>query len=102
MNQQHSPGPHAEQEERLRQRIRARWGNVIVRGFTRTADGTLLNVQLQDPHVPRNDHAQPKSVSWDPRTDLIIGDQHSEELFAWFEQQTTARRAKEEPCAKST
>ncbi|WP_407542971.1 hypothetical protein Q0M94_25185 (plasmid) [Deinococcus radiomollis] len=88
MTEPHSPGPHAEQEQELRERIRARWGqNIIVRGFTRKADGTLLFVQLQDPHVPRDDSTQAKSVSWDPRTDLLLGDEKSVDLFKWFEQQ---------------
>ncbi len=88
MNEEHTTGPHAEQERELRQQVRARWGNVIVRRFTRKADGTLLNVQLQDPHVPRSDNAHANAVSWDPRTDRISGDQKSTELFEWFEQQT--------------
>jgi hypothetical protein len=95
MTEEPTPGPHAEQEQGLREQIKTRWGqNVIVRGFTRKADGTLLHVQLQDPHVPRSDNAQASSVSWDPRTDLLLGDQKACELFEWFEQQT-ARTAKE-------
>ena len=96
MTEAHSPGPHAEQEQELREQIKTRWGqSVIVRSFTRKADGTLLFVQLQDPHVPRSDHAQAKNVSWDPRTDLLLGDEKSVGLFEWFEQQTTAIKAKE-------
>jgi hypothetical protein len=96
MTEAHSPGPHTEQERNLREQIKARWGqNVIVRGFTRKTDGTLLFVQLQDPHVPRDGRTQAKSVSWDPRTDLLLGDEKSVDLFEWFEQQTRARLAKE-------
>ena len=95
MNEEHTTGPHAEQEQQLHELVRARWGNVIVRGFTRKADGTMLNVQLQDPHVPRNDNTHAKSVTWDPSTDLIIGDQKATELFEWFEQQASAGLAKE-------
>lgn len=95
MNEKHTPGPHAEQEEKLRERVRTRWGSVIVRGFTRKPDGTLLNVQLQDLHVPRSNNTQAKGVAWDPTTDLLLGDQRSVELFEWFEQQTRASLAKE-------
>ena len=95
MNQQHTTGPHAEQEQQLREQVRARWGHVIVRGFTRKADGTLLNVQLQDPHVPRSDNTHARSVTWDPRNDLIIGDEKATELFEWFEQQARSALAKE-------
>ena len=95
MNEEHTTGPHAEQEQELRDQVRVRWGNVIVRGFTRKADGTLLNVQLQDPHVPRNGNAHARSVMWDPRTDLILGDQKATELFEWFEQQARSALAKE-------
>ena len=95
MNEEHTTGPHAEQERELREQVRARWGNVVVRGFTRKADGTLLSVQLQDPHVPRNGKAYARSVMWDPRTDLIVGDQKTTELFEWFEQQVRSALAKE-------
>ena len=95
MNTEQLTDPHTEQEETLRQQVKARWGNVVVRGFTRKADGTLLNVQLQDPHVPRSDNAHANRVSWDPRTDLLLGDQQSVDLFEWFEQQNNATPAKE-------
>ena len=96
MTQKHSPGPHTEQEQELREQIKARWGqSIIVRGFTRKTDGTLLFVQLQDPHVPRDNRTQAKRVSWDPRTDLLLGDEKSVDLFEWFEQQTTASLEKE-------
>ena len=93
--EEHAPGPHTGQEEALREQVRTLWGSVIVRSFMRKTDGTLLFVQLQDPHVPRSNNTQARSVSWDPATDLLLGDQRSVELFEWFEQQTRASLAKE-------